>query len=90
MAERVIIIRERSAVVAYVLWFFLGYLGVHRFYLGRIGSGVFQLLLGLVGGATVWFGVGLIPLAILWFWLLIDIFLIPGMTRSESRRLAGV
>ncbi len=89
MSERVIIIRERSAVVAYVLWFFLGHFGVHRFYLGRIGSGVCQLALFLIGGATVWFLIGLIPLGILWLWLFLDIFLIPGMTRSEERRLAG-
>ena len=31
---------KKSAVVAYLLWFFLGGLGVHRFYLGRTGSGI--------------------------------------------------
>lgn len=89
MSERVIIIRERSAVVAYVLWFFLGHLGIHRFYLGRIASGVCQLLLGLAAAATIWIAIGLIPLGILWIWLFLDIFLIPGMTRRESRRLAA-
>ena len=38
---------KRSALLAYLLWFFLGWFGLHRFYLGRIGSG--PALLGLLG-----------------------------------------
>lgn len=38
--------RRRSFVVAYLLWFFLGLLGIHRFYLGRPVSGVIWLLTG--------------------------------------------
>jgi TM2 domain-containing membrane protein YozV len=36
---------ERSKIVAALLAFFLGPLGVHRFYLGRTGSGIVMLLL---------------------------------------------
>ncbi|WP_240319143.1 TM2 domain-containing protein [Acidibrevibacterium fodinaquatile] len=35
---------KRSAVVAYLLWFFVGYLGAHRFYLNHVGSGVVMLI----------------------------------------------
>ncbi|WP_333571946.1 TM2 domain-containing protein [Sphingomonas sp.] len=35
----------RNKIVAAVLAFFLGTLGIHRFYLGRTGSGVVMLLL---------------------------------------------
>jgi TM2 domain-containing membrane protein YozV len=58
-----------SAPVAYLLWFFFGLLGGHRFYLGRVGSGVVQALLSI----TV-FG-----LFISAPWVLIDLFLINGM-----------
>ncbi len=70
----------KNILVAYLLWFFLGQLGVHRFYLGRIGSGVAQLVLCVVGYFLLFvFGIGLIFLIPLWIWLIVDIFLIPGM-----------
>lgn len=43
---------RRSRVAAGVLGIFLGWLGVHRFYLGYSGIGVIQLLLGVGGCAT--------------------------------------
>ncbi len=75
---------SKSMVVAYVLWFFFGQLGAHRFYLGKIGSAVVQLILGLVGWATAIFVVGYFLLGALWIWLLVDIFLIPGLARSAQ------
>jgi TM2 domain-containing membrane protein YozV len=34
----------KSKTVAYLLWFFLGGLSVHRFYLGKVGSGILYLV----------------------------------------------
>lgn len=45
-------ISEKSKVVALVLAIFLGCLGIHRFYVGKIGSGIVWLF---TGGA---FGIG--------------------------------
>ena len=41
---------DKSIVVAVALWFFLGWLGIHRFYLGHIGVGVLYLLTGSLCG----------------------------------------
>jgi TM2 domain-containing membrane protein YozV len=69
----------KSALVAYLLWFFLGPFGAHRFYLARGGSGAAMLILFIVGLATLVIFIG-IPLVLgVLIWLLVDAFLIPGM-----------
>jgi TM2 domain-containing membrane protein YozV len=45
-------ISPKSRLVALLLCFFLGCLGVHRFYAGKIGTGVVQLL--TLGGFGIW------------------------------------
>ena len=43
---------EKKRLVAFLLCFFLGGMGVHRFYVGRTGSGIAQLL--PFGGLGIW------------------------------------
>jgi TM2 domain-containing membrane protein YozV len=43
---------EKKRLPALLLCFFFGSLGVHRFYAGKIGTGVIQLL--TLGGLGVW------------------------------------
>jgi len=52
----------RSQVVAIVLAFFLGVLGIHRFYLGYTWQGVVQLL--TAGGFGIWFLIDLVRIII--------------------------
>jgi len=58
-----------STGAAYLLWFFLGILSAHRFYLGRPGTAILQIL-------SYFILVGFL-------WWLIDAFLIQGMIRSK-------
>ena len=34
----------KSKLVAYLLWFFLGFISMHRFYLGKVGTGLLYLV----------------------------------------------
>jgi TM2 domain-containing membrane protein YozV len=58
----------KSKLVAYVLWFFLGFISLHRFYLGKVGSGILYLVTFQL------FGIG---------WL-IDAFLLSGMVDNYN------
>lgn len=60
----------KSKLVAFLLWFFLGWLSMHRFYLGKIGSGILYLITGQL------FGIG-------WF---IDLFLLSGMVDNYNTK----
>lgn len=80
---------KKSTGVAYLIWFFLGGLGGHRFYLGRTSSGVVMLVLWLVGVATAIIAVGFFLLIPLGIWVVVDAFLIPGMierVNDEKRK----
>ncbi|GAA4962447.1 TM2 domain-containing membrane protein YozV [Nonomuraea thailandensis] len=43
---------QKSWIVAVLLCFFLGAIGVHRFYVGKIGTGI--LMIVTLGGLGVW------------------------------------
>ncbi|WP_208560056.1 TM2 domain-containing protein [Marinilactibacillus kalidii] len=79
--------QKKSAGVAYLLWFFLGTLGIHRFYLNRKASAIAQLLLTVVGWLTVVFAIGFVFLLICGVWLLVDLFLIGGMIKKDQADL---
>ena len=44
---------QKSTGVAYLLWFFVGGFGGHRFYLGKTGTAVAQLIITVVGLFTL-------------------------------------
>ena len=70
---------KKTALVAYLLWFFLGWFGAHNFYLERTGVAVAQLILTIT----------LVGMVITFFWVLVDAFLIPGWVRRQNNLLAA-
>ncbi len=82
----VIVAPLKEAGIAYVLAIFLGTLGIHRFYLGRVGTAIAILSLTVLGGLTAWLLIGLPLLLAAGIWWVIDLFLIPGMVREENQR----
>ncbi len=85
--------RVKSVVVAYILaiWFF-GPFGSHRFYLNRPRSAVAMFLIFLpsvvlfVRGLESDTGslVGEVGMAIVYLWVIVDLFLIPGIVRRRN------
>jgi TM2 domain-containing membrane protein YozV len=69
---------KKTALVAYLLWFFVGLFGGHNFYLKRTGVAVTQLILTITVIGTL----------ITLFWVLVDAFLIPGWVRNQNNLLA--
>jgi TM2 domain-containing membrane protein YozV len=45
-------VSSKSRLTATLLCFFLGGIGVHRFYVGRVGSGIAQIF--TAGGLGIW------------------------------------
>lgn len=74
---------KKSAGVSYLLCLFLGGFGAHRFYLGHTGTAVGQLVLWILGWLT--FFLTWLPLGV---WLIVDLFLIPGMVRNKNMSIA--
>ncbi|PKP23251.1 MAG: hypothetical protein CVU05_00390 [Bacteroidetes bacterium HGW-Bacteroidetes-21] len=63
---------EYTQIIALALCFFLGYLGIHSFFLGNTKKGIWQLVMFLVGIITSIILIGFVILIILEIWVLID------------------
>ncbi|WP_195576218.1 TM2 domain-containing protein [Paenibacillus sp. 1001270B_150601_E10] len=69
--------RGKNMVIAYVLWYFLGMFGGHRFYMGRTGSAVAQLILTLTMiGAIVTF-----------IWWIVDAFTLHTSVKEYNHEV---
>lgn len=66
--------RKKQTVTTWLLWFFLGVFGAHRFYLGKIGTGIAMLFFG-------WLTLGI--------WWIVDAFLITGWLKKNEQEVTS-
>jgi len=83
--------KKKSKLVAYILWLFFCFLGVHRFYLRRYFSGIIIFVLTIISfimeinqGEKVGNVIFIIPL----IWSIFDLFFIPKMVRTINVDIA--
>jgi hypothetical protein len=102
LIEAMVASSKKSMLTAYILWYFVGGLGAHNFYLGKPKLGAMQIagwpfLICMVLIAN-WIGrdttaglafafVGIAGLCLVVLSLLIDPFLIPSRVRAHSDRV---
>jgi TM2 domain-containing membrane protein YozV len=55
-------VSDKGFVPVLLLCFFVGVLGVHRFYVGKIGTGILQLI--TFGGLGIWTMVDFVMIAV--------------------------
>lgn len=83
---------KKSMLLAYVLWFFLGTFGVHRFYLGATKSAVILLALWVICGAISGATGGILGFLLLipGLWWFLDLLLIPGIVQRKNSELIAM
>lgn len=78
-------VSEKSRLATTLLALFFGQIGIHRFYLGKIGTAIIMLILGVLGWGTVWRVIGFVFLVPLWIWNLVDFILaVAGLMKDKE------
>jgi len=74
-----VFVSDKKRLLAFLLAFFFGVFGVHRFYVGKVGTGILMVLLDLT----------LIGLAVTGIWSLVDAIIIAcgEFTDAEGAKL---
>ena len=66
---------------------FLGTIGAHRFYVGKILTGVLMVVLCALSWVLMIVLVGIVGFVILYMWLLVDLFLVHEYVSQHNNRL---
>jgi TM2 domain-containing membrane protein YozV len=82
-------VHKKSPAVAYLLWFFLGEFGAHRFYMGRIWSGIAMALLLVASAVLLLIFIGVFGLLACFVWWIIDAFLLNNWIKEHNSLLAS-
>lgn len=80
-------VRKKDPVAGFLLWWFLGTFGGHRFYCNRPGSGAAMLVTTIVSIPLCYVCVGFITLAGILVWWVVDAFLISGWIQAHNQQV---
>ncbi len=80
---------KKSVGAAFLLCFFLGMWGAHRFYLGQQGSAVAMLVITIVSFLLMFVLIGFLTIWITIIWQFVDLFLVSGLTQQYNNQLAA-
>jgi len=81
-------VHKKETATAFLLWFFLGHFGAHRFYMGRNGSAVGLLLMTILSIPLFFFLIGFATYFAAIIWWIVDAFLICDWVREHNTQLA--
>ncbi len=74
----------KNILIAYLFWWFLGWAGAHRFYLGRVKTAMLQLFL-FVSAIVLYFVIIGYFLIFIWFiWWILDAYYIFKIVQEEN------
>lgn len=80
-------VRKKETLVAFMLWWFLGMFGGHRFYLNRSGSGAAMLVTAIVSIPLCYICVGFISLFALAIWWIVDAFCLADWVQQYNQEV---
>lgn len=84
--------QRKEPIVAWILWFFLGVFGGHRFYLGQHKEGFvlvgvwvfFVLILSTLFGAVGLPTLGVVCFALVWVWWIVEACMLNSNIRKAN------
>lgn len=82
--------QPKSKIVAALLFFFLGELGLGNFYMGQTNLGIAKLIMFAVGIFTMFFLIGFVILGALWIWKLVEFVMVLTGGGGYDRDANGV
>ena len=82
-------ISPKSKFTAFILAIFLGWLGIHNFYMGHVVRGVMQLLLQFICLITAIFAIGLFLEIPFFLWVFVETIMIlcNASTDEKGRKI---
>ncbi len=74
----------KNMLIAYLLWWFLGWAGGHRFYLGKVKTAMLQLFLFISAIVLYFVIIGYLFIFIWFIWWILDAYFIFKIVQEEN------